>query len=141
LAIKETIQAVVGGIVSPVASIFTEKTKRKAAQDAIKGKVAIAKDNNATSVEIRTADWELASKNQEPESWKDEYVTLSVFSLFNIIVFGSIAAAFGLPGGDLAIQGAMDAIETLDDLDGIIGDLMWLTAAAALSIKGLKSLK
>ena len=140
MAIGKLITSAVSGAVAPIVGIFTKKVERKAAKDAINGRVAIAKLDNEAQVAIQTADWEVSSKAGEGDTWKDEYVTLSVFSVFNAVILGSVAAAFGFPGGDRLVSGVLTGVQTLDGLDGNVGTLMMVVGYAALSIKGGKTL-
>ena len=138
--LSEAITGAIKGVVEPVVGLFTKKVERKAAKDQIDGTVRVAKLNNEAQVAIQTADWEILSKAQEKDTWKDEYITLSVFSVFNAIILGSVAASFGFTGGDTLVDGVLTGVQTLDSLDGNVGDLMWMVAAAALSIKGWNAL-
>jgi hypothetical protein len=134
----ESIAGAISGAVAPIVSIFTKKTDRKAAKDAINGQVAIAKLGNEAAVSIQASDWEIVSKSQESGTWKDEYITLSVFTVFNAVIIGSVASAFGYDGGILLVQGVLEGVKTLDGLDGNVGRLMMVVAYAGLSIKFIR---
>ena len=134
----QAIAGAISGAVAPIVSIFTKKTERKAAKDAINGQVAIAKLGNEAAVSIQASDWEIVSKSQETGTWKDEYITISVFMVFNAVILGSVAAAFGYDGGALLVGGVLDGVKTLDDLDGRVGELMMVVAYAGLSIKFIR---
>jgi len=134
----ESIAGAISGAVAPIVSIFTKKTDRKAAKDAINGQVAIAKLGNEAAVSIQASDWEIVSKSQESGTWKDEYITLSVFTVFNAVIIGSVASAFGYEGGILLVQGVLEGVETLDGLEGNVGRLMMVVAYAGLSIKFIR---
>jgi len=136
--VKEAIVGAVSGAVAPIVSIFTKKTERKAAQDAINGQVHIAKLNNEAQVSIQASDWEIASKGAEASTWKDEYITLSVFMIFNAVIIGSVASAFGWSGGTELVQGVLSGVKVLDSLDGNVGELVMVTAYAGLSIKFIR---
>ncbi len=126
------------GAISPIVSIFNKKTERKAAKDVINGQVSIAKLNNEAQVSIQASDWEIASKGQESGTWKDEYITVSVFCIFNAVILGSVAAAFGIAGGETLVDGVLRGVKVLDSLDGNVGELVMVTAYAGLSIKFIK---
>ena len=136
--VTQAIVGAVSGAIAPIVSIFTKKTERKAAKDAINGKVAIAKLGNEAAVSIQASDWEIVSKSQEAGTWKDEYITLSVFTVFNAVIIGSVASAFGYEGGILLVQGVLEGVKTLDGLDGNVGRLMMVVAYAGLSIKFIR---
>ena len=136
--ITQAIVGAVSGAIAPIVSIFTKKTERKAAKDAINGQVAIAKLGNEAQVSIQASDWEIASKGQESGTWKDEYITVSVFCIFNAVILGSVAAAFGIAGGETLVDGVLRGVKVLDSLDGNVGELVMVTAYAGLSIKFIK---
>ena len=138
MSILSTLGTIGSALVKPVTAIFVAREQRRQAKDAIAGQVALAKKNNEAQVNVQTSDWETLSKSQETSSWKDEYVTISVFSIFNVVVLGCVLEAFGFHGGVLAVDGVMKAVATLDSMDGNVSSLMWLVAAAAVSIKGFK---
>ncbi len=138
--VTQAIVGAVSGAIAPIVSIFTKKTERKAAQDAINGQVSIAKLNNEAQVSIQASDWEIASKGQEGGTFKDEYVTISVFCIFNAVILGSVAAAFGYSGGTDLVEGVLHGVRVLDSLDGNVGELIMVTAYAALSIKFVKDI-
>lgn len=137
-AVGEVIKSVVAGAVAPIANIFVKKTERKQAKDKINGQVELAKIEGKSEVAVQTADWEILSKAQEEGSWKDEYVTLSVFTIFNGVIVGSVASAFGYEGGAELVNGILEGVRTIDALDGTVGTLIIVTAYAALSIKVVK---
>lgn len=138
MAVKEILTGLVQGAVAPIANIFAKKVERKIARDAINGRVEEAKLNNQAQVNIQTSEWESIKAAQEAGTWKDEYVTVSVFTIFNGVVLGSVASAFGIEGGTQMVTGILEAVRTLDALDGRVGDLIMVVAYAALSIKFVK---
>jgi hypothetical protein len=62
-------------------------------------------------------------------SWKDEYATVSILSILNLIVIGGIASAFGYPQILEGIGGAMLA---LDSIGVRVGFLMEAVVGAAV---------
>ena len=135
MSIASMIGSVVGGVVKPVADLAGKNVERKKARDTINGQVALAKLDNQHSVNVGVHDWERLSKATEGSTWKDEYVTLSVFSLFNLLVVGSIASGMGFEWGGGVVDGVRLAIVELNAIDGLVGKLVLLTASAALSVK------
>lgn len=132
------VKGLASGLVAPVANIFAKKVERKMVKDEINGKVALARQNHETTVVMEASKWEVLSKEAEANSWKDEYVTLSVFTIFNAVIVGSVLSAFGFDGGALLVKGALDGANTLDKMDGTVGTLIEVVAYAALSIKFYK---
>lgn len=131
----------IGGVAGPVVTYLNKRTERKQAQDAIKGQVALAKEKGDQQVNVDVGKWELASKEQETGTWKDEYVTVSVMSIFNGVVLFSVGAALGMEKAGLALTGLLDAVGTLTEMGVPVGTLMAFTVGAALSIKGINSLR
>lgn len=139
--VSEIVKAMVGGAIQPIANIFVKKEERRQAKDAINGQVQLAKQQGQQEISIRASDWEIASKGQESGTWKDEYVTLSIFLPLNFIVFGSVMGAFGIESGTAAVKGSLEAIQTLTSMGIPMGPLMTLTAGAALSVKIVNGLR
>jgi len=141
MGIASIVAGALEGLAAPITNIFVKKIERKTAKDTINGQVALAKLDNQASVNVGIDDWERLSKANENGTYKDEYVTLSVFSLFNLIVVGSIGTGMGYAWGPEMLDGVSTAITTLNSVDGIVAQLMWMTAAAALSIKTINSIR
>lgn len=115
----------------PVADIFAERERRKAAREAASAKLAAAKVENLHTLELNKDEWEQLNVQGMKDSWKDEYVTVSIISIFNLIVVGGIATAFGYPQ---LLTGIGLAVTALGE-QGV--DVGFLLEAVALSAVGL----
>jgi len=116
---------------SPVAKIITNRQNRKAAKEAAVSKLAAAKQDNSFKLDLNKDEWEALQVKGQAETWKDEYVTVSLVSILNIIVVGGILTAFGHPEVLTGIGLAMNALTAA----GI--DIGFLMEAAVLAGLGL----
>lgn len=123
----------VQGVIAPIAGVFNKRTARKQAQDAIKGKIAQAKENNATEITLKDAEWESLKAAQENETWKDEYVTIVITSPLVGILAGSVLLAF--TGDARLLEGTVAGIKALSDIGVDMGELMYVVVIAAVSLK------
>jgi hypothetical protein len=123
--------AIIGTLADSVTSLFRQRGERKAAKEAAKAKLAVAKQTGDYNIELSDQEWESIAQNKQGESWKDEYVTVSVVSIINMIVVGGIAAAFGHPE---VLEGLALAITTLVSAGVDMGFLITATVLAALGL-------
>jgi hypothetical protein len=125
------IKGILGLFIEPVASIFRKREERKLAKVQVEGKLAEARQNNDAQVTFNDQELEVVLAQQKQHSWVDEYATVSVLSVFNLIVIGGIAAAFGhteiLAGIGIAVTSLVNA--------GV--DVGFLLEAVTLSAVGL----
>ena len=107
------ITAIAQAIIAPIAGAYSSRQARKqaVATAQIKLKEGIAQGNK--ELQFNDQEWEALAKVAEASSWKDEYVTLSVVSILNLIVLGGILQAFGwgqvLGGIAIAIEALVGA--------------------------------
>ena len=121
-----------GGIIKPITGVFNKRTERKQNSDSIKGKIAQQKQGDATSVTLTDDEWETVGQSMLDKSWKDEYVTVSLVSIFNLYVIGGIAAAFGYPE---VLTGTSTAITALTSAGVDLGFLLTAVVLAAIGMK------
>jgi hypothetical protein len=116
---------------APVANIFTKREERKLVRETAVHKLAAAKQDGSLKLELNKDEWENLQVKGMTESWKDEYVTVSVVSILNIIVIGGISSAFGYPQ---ILTGVAQSLAAL----GAVGvDIGFLLEAAVLAGLGL----
>ena len=121
----------VTALFAPVANIFTKREERKLVRETAAGKLLQSKADGSLKLELNKDEWENLQVKGMTESWKDEYVTVSVVSILNVIVVGGIASAFGYPQ---LLTGVGTAITAL----GAAGvDIGFLLEAAILAGLGL----
>jgi hypothetical protein len=116
---------------APVAAIFQKREERKMAREAANAALAQAKVQNAQTLELNKDQWEQLQVQGMGQTWKDEYVTVSVVSIVNLVVVGGVLAAFGHPE---MLEGLGIALSALG-AQGI--DMGFLIEAAVLAGLGL----
>jgi hypothetical protein len=127
MALKE----ILGLFISPVAGIFQKREERKLIQKQIEGKLAEKKADNAAQVVFNDQEWEQIAAQQKQNSWTDEYATVSVLSVFNLILVGGIASAFG---HEQLLRGVGIAVSALVSAGVDIGFLIEAVTLAAVGM-------
>ena len=115
----------------PVASIITKRQERKAAQQSAKNKLMQSKQDNHQAVELNKDEWEQLQVSGMDTTWKDEYVTVSIVSILNLIVVGGLLAAFDHPE---VLTGVGIAINSLTTAGVDIGFLLEAAILAGLGL-------
>ena len=126
---------IVAGLISPVTEIVKKRQDRKIAQDSAVAKLQMKALDSSTQIEFNDQEWERISAAQKQNSWTDEYATVSILSILNIIVFGGIMAAFGEPR---VMMGIGMAVQALQASEVNIGLLMETVVFAAVGIHVLR---
>ena len=116
---------------TPVANIFARREDRKAAAEAARAKLTQATAQNVQELSLNKDEWEQLQVKGMAETWKDEYVTVSVVSIFNLIVVGGLASAFGYPQ---ILEGVATAIKSLGEVGVDVGFLMEAAVLAGLGL-------
>ena len=119
--------------VKPLTSVYEAYLGRKKTKDSLKSKAALAKQTDGTNVTLTDAEWELASKQMEDQSWKDEYVTIVITSPLVGILGGAVYHSF--TGDPRLLEGVMAGIEAIGTLDINMGLLMEIVVLAAVGLK------
>lgn len=130
--IGDAISAVANG----VTKIFTKKEERKKAIGVINAATKQVEKEGDVAITLKKEEWENISKRAEPDTWKDEYVTLIITSPLITILLGSFIAAF--TGNTAMLEGTSTALSHFQALGLDMGELMWVTVLAALGIKAIK---
>ena len=125
------IKDIFAGLVEPVAGIIKKRQERKIAQDSAKAKLKQKALDATTQIEFNDQEWEALAVQQKQNTWTDEYATVSVLSILNIIVFGGLMAAFGEPRVMYGIGMSMQAL-TSTGVD--VGLLMEVVVYAAVGL-------
>ncbi len=126
------LSAIGGAIIKPLAGVVNKRTERKINKDTIRGKLAAQKQGDEAKIELNDAEWETVAQAMQDKSWKDEYVTVSVVSVFNLLILGGVMAAFGYPE---VLQGTERGIQALTDAGVDLGYLMLAVVLAAIGLK------
>lgn len=115
----------------PVADIVNKRQERKILKHAANAKLAQAVQAGDHAIELNKDEWEQLQVKGMDQTWKDEYVTVSIVGILNIIVVGGLASAFGYPQVLTGIGTAIAALSTA----GV--DVGFLMEAAVLAGLGL----
>lgn len=121
----------IAALFRPISDAYVARQRRKQAQQTAKTKVQIAKERNEHQVQMSKDEWEQLQVRGMDTTWKDEYVTISVVSIFNLVLIGGILAAFDKPQ---ILEGVAIAIAALVTAGVDVG---FLLTAAILSGLGL----
>ncbi len=125
------LKAILGAVVSPIAKIITKRQDRKLAENTAKAKLTQATHDDTARVMFSDQEWEAISTKMQGSTWKDEYATVSILSIINIVVLGGILSAFGHPA---MLEGVVLAIQTLDAVGVRVGFLMEAIVLAAVGL-------
>lgn len=118
-------------LIEPIASIIRKRQDRKMAQQTAKTKIEQAKQDDSQVLEMNKDEWETLQVQGMDTTWKDEYVTVSVVSIFNLIVLGGILTAFGYPQ---FLEGVVIAVTALVAVGVDVGFLISAAVMAGLGL-------
>lgn len=118
-------------LLGPLTNIITKRQDRKAAQQTAKTKIEQAKQSHSATVELNKDEWEQLKVNGMDKTWKDEYITVSLMSIFNIVVVGGLASAFGYPE---VLEGIVTAVTALTAIGVDVGFLLSATVLSGLGL-------
>jgi hypothetical protein len=130
--------AIINAVAGPVIGIFQKKQERAAAREALAGKIAAAKQQGDLTLNLNDQEAEAIGVAMTEKTWRDEYVTVSVMSIFNVIVLGGILDAAGYPQ---VLTGISTAVLTLVEIGVDVGFLMTVTVMAGLGLTALRRIK
>lgn len=122
-------------IVKPIAGAYSSRQSRKQAVSTARIKLQAAAADGDLKVNFNDQEWEALAKLAEANSWKDEYVTVSVVSILNIIILGGIAQAFGYVE---VLGGIAIAIGTLVSAGVDVGFLMETVILSAVGLHWMR---
>ncbi len=122
---------VFSGLVKPLTGLWANRQKRKSAKDAAIAKLTQGAQDNVQTLELNKDEWEALNVQGMQGTWKDEYVTVSIVSILNLIVLGGILTAFGYPQ---VLTGVGTAMVALTKAGVDIGFLMQAAVLAGLGL-------
>ena len=134
-----------GGIIDAAKEAFTARAERKAAEKTLEAKITEKRLDTDAQVAFNQQEWEMLALWANESTWKDEYITVSVLLIFNLIVAGGIAAAFGYPQ---ILEGIVTAVQTLNVVlenpetgeATALGQIMLATIFVGIGVYGWKKL-
>jgi len=121
----------------PIAKIITNRQERKKLREQALAKLSQSAQDNSQALNLNKDEWEALNVKGMDNTWKDEYVTVSVVSILNIIVVGGLATAFGYPQ---VLLGIGTALKALGDVGVDMGFLLEATVLAGLGLSVWKRL-
>lgn len=133
MSVLGSLSDVIGGIVKPVANVFTAKERTKQAAKEIDGAISLAKQQGQTSITINDQQWEAINAANSGDTWKDEYVTVVCTTPYILITIGCLLVAFGQ--SDAMLNGALNAIKEMKNQGIDAGHLCEIVVYAAVSLK------
>lgn len=122
----------IGAIATPIAGVFTAKTKANQVIESGKQKIQQAQVDGANSLNLTDAEWEAVNANKQDTTWKDEYVTVTMTVWVWIAMVGALAAAFGKPQ---ILDGVKIFMEVCTQNNVDIGYLTIMVVGAAVGLK------
>lgn len=123
---------IVGTIIKPITDTLHRRQQRKAAKEAVQGKIAVAKQENAQEVLLKDAEWETVSQQMQATSWKDEFLTIIITSPIILLLFGGVAAACGFPQ---VLEGTVAGLAAIQATGVDFGFLMNSVVLAGIGLK------
>jgi len=115
----------------PVASVINKRQERKILKEGAIAKLNQSAQDDKQAINLNKDEWEALNVKGMDHTWKDEYVTISVVSILNLIVVGGLATAFGFPQ---ILTGIGTAIRALGDVGVDVGFLLEATVLAGLGL-------
>lgn len=112
-------------------SLWKNRQLRKAAKEAALAKLTQGQQDQTHALALSKDEWETLNVASMGETWKDEYVTVSVVSIFNLILLGGVLAAFGYPQ---VLTGVGAALAAMVAAGVDVGFLMNATIMAGLGL-------
>jgi hypothetical protein len=132
-------QRLVGALAAPIAKAYQAKQDRQAAAESAQAKLKLAGQEKRFNLNLKKAEWEALAKRQEPNSWKDEYVTLIITSPFALLFVAAMVSGYS---GDMRYLDSVNlGLESLKSLGVELGELLNIVVLAAVSIKGMGLLR
>jgi len=119
------------GLISPITALLLKRQERKLVVAGAKAKLDQAKSDGAHKVELNEQEIEVVRTNGLGGSWKDEYITVSVVAFLNLIVVGSIAAAFGYTN---LLEGMTGSVMVLTAMGVDMGELIRIVILAGVGV-------
>ena len=121
----------VTGLVTPVTNLLGKRQDRKAAKETAQAKLVQAKADGVQSVTLNEQEIEAVRTNGLGNTWKDEYITVSIVAYLNLIIVGSVAAAFG---HTQLLEGLKGSVIVLTQMGVDMGELIRIVIYAGVGI-------
>lgn len=127
-----------GGLFEKAADAFKSRQERLQAEQTLEAKIVQAKQEGETQLQLSVAERDVLAQWQQQSTWKDEYVTVSLVAILNLVVVGGILSAFGIPE---VLQGVQNAVQALTAMGVNVGMLLEITIYCALGLYSLVKMR
>jgi len=91
------LSSIANGIAKPIADVVTAGSRRKQAKEEGLNKIKQAQVDGENSLNLSDAEWEAVNSRGNAESWKDEYVTVTMTAWIWLGLVGAVMSAYGKP--------------------------------------------
>ena len=132
MSLTSIISGAVEGLVKPITGLLGRRQERLAAREAVRGKIAVAAQEDEQEMLLTDAEWEVVSQGMSDKSWKDEFLTIVITAPFSLFIFGGILAAFGMPE---VLEGTAIGITALVNAGVDVGFLLQAVVLAGIGLK------
>lgn len=123
---------------SPIKDMYVSRQDRKILAETSKAKLLMAKQDGNQQIQLSQAEWESLALRGNEDSWKDEYVTITMTLWIWLIFVGSLVAAF--TGKTEILDGTISALKVVKELNIDVGFLTEVVVLAAVGHKAIKKL-
>lgn len=124
---------IVTGILQPVADVINKRQERKQAKDEAQAELVIARQQNRHEITLQDTQLEHILSQKQDTTWKDEYVTVSLVSIVNLLIVGGLEAAYR--GEDaFVLEGLAMAIGAMVQAGVDVGFLITAAVLAGLGL-------
>ena len=118
-------------LINPLTSMFGKWQENKQTRKTLEAKLKLAKHTKDEQLALTEKEWELWSKKNENESWKDEYVTLIVTCPIPFVFIAAIIS-------DAWLERVMKGVDAINELLPNYHEMVVVVIAAAIGIRALK---
>jgi len=123
-------------LIKPIVGLFSKRQERKLLREKTVAALSQSAQDNKHQININKDEWESLNVKTQEGTWKDEYVTVSLVSILNLIVLGGILTAFGFPQ---VLTGVGVAVNALGEAGVDVGFLLKAAVLAGLGLSVWKS--
>ena len=121
----------ISALFKPIASVINKRQERKILKQTAMSKLSQSAQDDEQALNLNKDEWEALNVAGMDNTWKDEYVTISIISVLNLIVLGGVASAFGYPQ---VLTGVGTAMKALAEAGVEMGFLMEAAVLAGLGL-------
>ena len=125
------ITGIASRVISPILGLLKGRQERKRVVADTEAKLKVAIQEDQAELTLKRHEVEALAVQGLKDTWRDEYATISILSIFNVIVVGGLLAAFGLPQ---MLEGISLSVQTLVALGIDVGLMVKVTVFTSLGV-------